>query len=146
MLLPSLDDATTPGGLPLPAAAHLQDDLMAVRHDLDRLQSLLSNACDALLGHFQAARSALQRGPSPGNGAAADALRELGAAVTALQFGDLSSQLLAHTHQRLRSCTDRLAAAAMGDDDDGAALVEPPPSRPNPVTQDEMDAGSVELF
>jgi hypothetical protein len=34
----------------------------------------------------------------------------------------------------------------MGDDEDGAAVIEPPPLRPNPVTQDEMDAGSVELF
>jgi hypothetical protein len=25
-------------------------------------------------------------------------------------------------------------------------VVEPAPQRPNPVTQDEMDAGSIELF
>ena len=29
---------------------------------------------------------------------------------------------------------------------DGAAVVETFPLRPNPVTQDEMDAGSIELF
>jgi hypothetical protein len=34
----------------------------------------------------------------------------------------------------------------MGDDEDGSAVIEEPPLRPNPVTQDEMDAGSVELF
>jgi hypothetical protein len=35
----------------------------------------------------------------------------------------------------------------MGDDDeDGEALVAELPQRPNPVTQDEMDAGSIELF
>ena len=32
------------------------------------------------------------------------------------------------------------------DDEDGLAVVETAPLRPNPVTQDEMDAGSVELF
>jgi hypothetical protein len=58
----------------------------------------------------------------------------------------MSSQLIAHTHKRLRSCADRLAWEAMGDDEDGWAVVEPAPLRPNPVTQDEMDAGSVELF
>jgi len=34
----------------------------------------------------------------------------------------------------------------MGDDPDGMAVVEQTPLKPNPVTQDEMDAGSVELF
>jgi hypothetical protein len=34
----------------------------------------------------------------------------------------------------------------MDDDEDGAAAVTEAPLRPNPVTQDEMDAGSVELF
>jgi hypothetical protein len=34
----------------------------------------------------------------------------------------------------------------MGDDDEGPAVVEEIPMKPNPVTQDEMDAGSIELF
>jgi hypothetical protein len=34
----------------------------------------------------------------------------------------------------------------MGDDDEAPAVVEEMPRRPNPVTQDEMDAGSIELF
>ena len=34
----------------------------------------------------------------------------------------------------------------MGDDEDGCAVVAHAPLRPNPVTQDEMDAGSIELF
>jgi hypothetical protein len=62
------------------------------------------------------------------------------------QFQDMASQLVAHTHSRLRSCADRLARDTMGDDEDGEAVVESGPLRPNPVTQDEMDAGSVELF
>jgi hypothetical protein len=55
--------------------------------------------------------------------------------------------LLCHTTQRLRGCADRLAASALCDDDDeGTTVVTSFPNRPNPVTQDEMDAGSVELF
>jgi hypothetical protein len=75
-----------------------------------------------------------------------DARRTLGGAITALQFQDMATQLIAHTTRRLRSCADRLANDAMGDDDEGVAYVEDMPLRPNPVTQDEMDAGSVELF
>jgi hypothetical protein len=66
--------------------------------------------------------------------------------VTALQFQDMASQLIAHTQRRLRGCADRLACDALDDDEDGDAVVEAPPLRPNPVTQDEMDAGSIELF
>jgi hypothetical protein len=123
---------------------------MTATNDLDRLQTLLADACDALMRSFCAATEqvrALQgaRGePEP----ASDALMmQLGAAITALQFQDMASQLIHHTHRRLRACADRVALEAMGDDDDdGQAVVEQPPLRPNPVTQDEMDAGSVELF
>jgi hypothetical protein len=34
----------------------------------------------------------------------------------------------------------------MGQDPEGEAVIEQAPLRPNPVTQDEMDAGSIELF
>ena len=71
----------------------------------------------------------------------------LASAITALQFQDMATQLIAHTTRRLRNCADRLARDAMGDDDeDGVALVDDTPMRPNPVTQDEVDAGSIELF
>jgi hypothetical protein len=70
----------------------------------------------------------------------------MGGAVTALQFQDMSTQLIAHLQRRLRNCGDRLARDVMGDDEEGAAVIEEAPLRPNPVTQDEMDAGSIELF
>ena len=76
-----------------------------------------------------------------------DAMQNLAGAVTALQFQDMATQLIAHTSQRLRNCADQLARDTFGmDDEDGAAVVEIAPLRPNPVTQDEMDAGSIELF
>lgn len=153
-----MQDTTAPspsgeGRLPLMAAVDLQDNLMTASHDLDRLQTLLSDACEALLVGFCGATERVRalsasaaatdpRAPSPFDAVMA----ELGRAVTALQFQDMASQLIAHTHQRLRNCADRIAREAMGDDEDGTSIVEAPPLRPNPVTQDEMDAGSVELF
>ena len=74
------------------------------------------------------------------------AMAHMSDAIIAMQFQDMASQLVAHTSRRLRSCADRLASEAMGDDEDGIAVIEELPLRPNPVTQDEMDAGSVELF
>jgi hypothetical protein len=148
--VPELPAARPP--LPLFAAADLQDNLLTAAHDLDRLQGLLSHACDELLQGFHAATAQLRQladadgTPLPAIALLTDATHHLGGAVTALQFQDMASQLIAHTQQRLRNCADRIASEAMGDDEDGQAVVEAPPVRPNPVTQDEMDAGSVELF
>jgi hypothetical protein len=136
--------------MPLLAAADLQDNLMMATHDLDRLQTLLAHACDELLtgfhgavGEIQELVDAAQDTPSPE--LFGGVMQHLGGAITALQFQDMASQLIAHTHRRLRHCADRLAREAMGDDD-GAALVVVPPLPPNPVTQEAMDAGSIELF
>ena len=152
-MLPITDDASLPGvrGPRLLAAVELQDHLNLVGNDLDRLQRLLADACDTLLASFQdahAALSAADAGDAPfaAQSAVAAALNFLGNAVVALQFQDLASQLIEHSQRRLRSCADQIAREAMPDDDDGPAAIEEAPRHPNPVTQDEMDAGSVELF
>jgi hypothetical protein len=140
--------------LPLLAAADLQDSLMVASNDLDRLQRLLNDASETLMGHFCGASAQIQhlarlaaQHPELPESNLHEALGHLAGAVTALQFQDMASQLVSHTHRRLRNCADRLAREVMGDDDeDGAAVVEEAPLRPNPVTQDEMDAGSIELF
>ena len=148
---PDPDDE--PGMLPLLAAAELQDHLMTVTNDLERLQRLLDDAGEALSTHFFSASSLVG-----GMLRHADALpegdettlrkvtQEIAGAITALQFQDMATQLIAHTSQRLRNCQDQLARDTFGDDEDGEAVVEIAPLRPNPVTQDEMDAGSIELF
>lgn len=149
MLTNDANASSGEGGLPLAAAADLQDHLLIASHDLERLQTLLSDACDALMASFYGASEHLQglkEAHPDGHETMEVALRHLGGAVTALQFQDMASQLIAHTSKRLRNCCDRLAAEAMGDDEDGAPVVEDAPLRPNPVTQDEMDAGSIELF
>ncbi|ABM93545.1 hypothetical protein C1M51_12030 [Methylibium sp. Pch-M] len=132
--------------LPLLLAADLQDHLMMASNDLDRLQRLLADTCDALMQRFHGAVGQLDGGDAIDAGTVRDVRRLLGEAVTALQFQDMASQLIAHTHQRLRNCADQLARDAFGADGDGEAVIAPPPLRPNPVTQDEMDAGTVELF
>ncbi|HRD98719.1 MAG TPA: hypothetical protein PLA97_20240 [Rubrivivax sp.] len=140
-------------GLPLMAAADLQDDLMVVSNDMERLQGLLSDACDSLLSHFYGAtdeiKNMLHRAAPHPEIDADDlhrAMQHMAGAITAMQFQDMASQLVAHATRRLRNCADRIARDTMGDDDDGETVIEEAPLRPNPVTQDEMDAGSIELF
>ncbi len=140
-------------GLPLMIAADLQDHLLVASNDLERLQRLLDDASRALMGHFtgatahmEAALQQLEHTARDDSGAIQDARQSLGSAITALQFQDMATQLIAHTTRRLRNCADRLARDTMADDEDGTTVVEDAPLRPNPVTQDEMDAGSVELF
>jgi hypothetical protein len=141
------------GSLPLMQAADLQDHLLVVSNDLDRLQRLLADAGDSLLAHFHGASLEMQRvqqilaeHPHLNREELKQARTHLAGAITAMQFQDMASQLIAHTTHRLRSCADRIASDALGPDEDGEAVIEAMPLRPNPVTQDEMDAGSVELF
>ena len=140
----------SPAPMPMPmsplALIELQDHLLAAGHDLGRLVTLLDDACRQLLLHFDAATSQVRALPTDDPAGRERACAAIGKAVTALQFQDLSSQLVAHAGDRLRYCADRLASAALGSDEDGEGIVCVAPSRPNPVTQSEMDAGSVELF
>ncbi len=146
----NFDDALT--AMPLLAAAELQDHLMTVTNDLERLQRLLDDAGETLSTHFfSASNQTMALLSNTDGGPAAEGLKQImqdiAGAVTALQFQDMATQLIAHTSQRLRNCADQLARDTFGmDDEDGVAVVEIAPLRPNPVTQDEMDAGSIELF
>lgn len=145
-----VSDARPAELLPWQQAAELQDDLLTVCNDLDRLQTLLASACADLSQGFHGANALLaDSGAETADGAWRQQVAQtLARAVTALQFEDMATQLIAHTRRRLRHRADTLAVAAFGDDgdDDGEAVVELAALRPNPVTQDEMDAGSIELF
>ena len=134
--------------LPVMLVAEVQDSLLVVVHDLKRLDGLLAHTMDNLLQRFSAASADL-------SDPALLAMRELegvratlNAAVTELQFHDMASQLIAHTAKVLRVCAFRLAAETMESAEDGSAApaVLRFPERPNPVTQSEMDAGSIDLF
>jgi len=154
MLMNESSVTPEPGHIPLLAAAELQDHLMTVTNDLERLQRLLDDAGEALSAHFFGAssqvQSLLRRAAEQADPESTQELHkvmeEIAGAITALQFQDMATQLIAHTSQRLRNCADQIARDTFGDDEEGEAVVEIAPLRPNPVTQDEMDAGSIELF
>ena len=134
--------------LPLMVVAEVQDSLLVVMHDLQRLEGLLGHAANNLMERFGAALQVLNGAEGAAHGGAAiegarSALRD---AVTELQFQDMASQLIVHTTQVLQGCAFRIASEAMGQEEGEEAMPDTLPQRPNPVTQSEMDAGSIELF
>ena len=137
--------------MPLLFAAELQDHLMVASTDLERLQRLLDDACLALIEGFHSSAGQLGEVIDQGHEITAElqeVRHKLFKAVTALQFQDMASQLIWHTTKVLQSCAFRLAAESMGTEEgeEAAPFAEMAPDRPNPVTQSEMDAGSVDLF
>ncbi|MDO9237921.1 MAG: hypothetical protein Q7U28_18030 [Aquabacterium sp.] len=139
-----------PSEMPLLLAASLQDHLMTASNDLERLQRLLDDACVVLMDGFHGTAAQLGDIIDYGYEISPDlqiVRQGLYRTVTALQFQDMATQLIEHTNKRLRNCADQIAREALGDDDpDGAAVYDDTPMKPNPVTQDEVDSGSVELF
>ena len=133
--------------LPVLLVAEVQDSLLVVVHDLSRLDGLLAHTMVKLMERFTSA-SANLADPALIDFKELDNVRStLRAAVTELQFQDMASQLIVHTSKILQGCAYRLASESMGSEDGEAVpFVEEVPERPNPVTQDEMDAGSIELF
>lgn len=144
----SPSDNTEPGvRLPVMLVAELQDSLLVVVHDLARLDNLLAHTMENLMQRFTAASGDLSAPALAGKPELDGVRNALNAAVTELQFQDLASQLIVHTSKILQGCAYRLAAESMGSEDGEAVpFVDDVPERPNPVTQDEMDAGSIELF
>ncbi|WP_313303415.1 hypothetical protein [Diaphorobacter sp.] len=128
--------------------AGLQDSLLMVIHDLQRLEELLGDATDNLLERFEQADGLLNDDVVAQSDRLGGARAALRSAITELQFHDMATQLITHTRQMIHSCAFQLGNEAMdtGAQDEPAAPPEPPPARPNPVTQSEMAAGSIELF
>jgi hypothetical protein len=120
---------------------------LVVVHDLARLDGLLAHTMENLMERFTSASANLADPALVDSQAIKGARDSLRAAVTELQFQDLASQLIVHTSKILQGCAYRLASESMGHEDGEAVpFVDEVPERPNPVTQDEMDAGSIELF
>ncbi|MDD2808244.1 hypothetical protein [Rhodoferax sp.] len=127
--------------------AEVQDSLLVVVHDLNRLDGLLAHTMENLMLRFTQASAGLSAPDLATVKELEQARAALHAAVTELQFQDMASQLIGHTSKILQGCAYRLASDAMGfEDGDAVPFVEEVPERPNPVTQDEMQAGSIELF
>jgi hypothetical protein len=131
-----------------PAEMEIVSQAMAMAEDMRRLGTLLDSASEALLHNFVQTAKSLDQGLScvEVGSCVAEKLREarthIDAAITALQFGDMASQLLGHTVNRLRLVSGLGRAYAQGQ----SAQTEGGGMRPNPVTQKEMDVGSVDLF
>ena len=121
--------------LPVMLVADLQDSLLVVVHDLNRLDGLLAHTMENLLARFTSASTNLED-PALQDSEALESVRTtLRAAVTELQFQDLASQLIVHTSKILQGCAYRLASESMGQEDGEAVpFVEEVPERPNPVT------------
>ena len=134
--------------LPVMLVAEVQDSLLVVVHDLNRLDGLLAHAMEKLMQRFEVASENLASPALADLEALQGVRRALHSAVTELQFQDMASQLIWHTTKVLQGCAFRLASEAMGQDEgeEAAPFAEMAPDRPNPVTQSEMDAGSVDLF
>lgn len=127
--------------------AEVQDSLLVVVHDLARLDGLLAHTMENLMERFTNASANLASPELMASPELDEVRNTLRAAVTELQFQDMASQLITHTSKILQGCAYRLASESMGGEDGEAVpFVEEVPDRPNPVTQDEMDAGSIELF
>lgn len=145
----STQSNTSPPAVQLPVmlVAEVQDSLLVVVHDLARLDGLLAHTMENLMERFTKASAGLAEANLPVSEELNTVRETLRSAVTELQFQDMASQLIIHTSKVLQGCAYRLASESMGRED-GEALpfVEQVPERPNPVTQDEMDAGSIELF
>lgn len=133
-------------GISMATVIEVQDQLLCAGTELDRLQRLLTDAVVTLMQCVGEADATLRATLGSGDEPARRALASLGRATKALQFEDMASQLVAYTRQRLLHCADRLANGAMPGDDGAGAVVRAAPDRLNPVVQDEMDTGLVELF
>lgn len=147
--MPSSMNSDSPSSVQLPVmlVADVQDSLLVVVHDLSRLDGLLAHTMENLMERFTSASASLADPGLPVSSELDHVRSTLRAAVTELQFQDMASQLITHTSKILQGCAYRLASESMGTEDGEAVpFVEEVPERPNPVTQDEMDAGSIELF
>lgn len=133
--------------LPLDMVADVQDALMMAMTDLKRLEGLLDHATGNLLERFGSANHSLAQLVNNDSEALQHIRRDLHQAVTELQFHDMATQLIGHTGKILQGCAWKLADSAMTPEEDEIPLeIELIPERPSPVTQSEMDAGSIDLF
>jgi len=111
--------------LPVMLVAEVQDSLLVVVHDLNRLDGLLAHTMANLMERFTSA-SANLADPVLVASKELDAVRSaLRAAVTELQFQDMASQLIIHASKILQGCAYRLASESMGlEDGEAVPFVE----------------------
>lgn len=111
----------------------------AIAADLERLKTLIAEAGDRLADSFAVVGAAVRAlgGDDPGRVRLSSAVHS---AVTALQFQDLATQLIAHAQRRLNALQDHLRPVE--------ATADPllANTRLQPVKQAGMAPGSIDLF
>lgn len=136
------------------ALASVQEAILSVTADIKRLEGLLDHAASNLIERFGAAaalteqvKQASEKGKAAPEALICQLQDTLNKAVIEVQFHDMATQLLTHSRKVLDACSDQLAEQALGtsEEEDGPGAA-PIPTRLNPVTQSEMDAGTIELF
>lgn len=133
--------------LPVDLVADVQDALLMAMTDLKRLEGLLDHATGNLLERFSTANHALAHLAGSHDEDLLNIRKALHQAVTELQFHDMATQLIVHTSKMLQGCAWKLADESMEPEEGELPVcLDPTPDRPSPVTQNEMDAGSVDLF
>ena len=159
------DEAPPASTIPLVVAADVQDHLIAACNDLQRLQVLLADAAQVLMSSFHTASMELsqhrRRRPERELATVLHEIQlQLDNAVTALQFHDMTSQLIGHVQRRIgnvdgvmRSVHELSDAAAHGQT---TALLTSMVSEAlekliaadssNPVAQQAFREGEIELF
>jgi hypothetical protein len=110
-----------------------------IEADLERLKSLINDAGDRLLISFNQV-AAMLPGLATAEPQRTQVIEAVHAAVTALQFQDMATQLTGHAQRRLSVLEDRLRSLS-ADAARGLQIVHP-----HPVRQVEMSAGSIDLF
>ena len=114
-------------------------ECQAIANDLERLKTLIADASDRLLASFNVV-GALASQPTPSDEERRRLEGAVAAAVTALQFQDMASQLTGHAQRRLNALQEILNKLSDGGD---PLLAN---SRLQPVRQAGMGAGSIDLF
>lgn len=124
---------------PNSAGAAAARECAAIARDLERLYALISDGGDRLLTSFNMISAAAPRlAGDPRVQAQMNAA--VGNAVTALQFQDMSSQLIQHAKSRLAVLGECLAKL----DAEADPLLAS--TRMQPVRQTGLGAGSIDLF
>ena len=118
------------------AAAH---ECAAIAADLEKLKLLISDAGDRLLASFNQVGAAVAL-LAPSDAERVRLSAAVGAAVTALQFQDIATQLTAHALRRLDALQTLIGSTVAG------AVGDPLVVHGHPVHQAEMSSGSIDLF
>lgn len=125
---------------PTSAGGTAARECAAIAADLERLRTLISDAGDRLLQSFtRVSEIAPRLTVDASQRALLDS--EIGSVVTALQFQDMCTQLTQHAQRRLGELERALNQLAEEAHDPCGV-----PTRMQPVRQEMMGAGSIDLF